>query len=147
MGLFDNVRGTQQTVLPEVAECERQLVQLQEKKREAIYQIGMRFVSSTGEKDVISKLYEESMTELNQIAVEMEYTERRKLAVQGLRKCEKCSNVLVLESAFCNKCGAKLEPISSNVFTQQEAGKKCPSCGASCDDDASFCVSCGTKLG
>ena len=33
--------------------------------------------------------------------------------IQGLRQCEKCGNVLPVDSGFCNKCGDKLPPITS----------------------------------
>ena len=65
------------------------------------------------------------------------------LAVQGKRKCEKCGNVLVLESVFCNKCGEKLEPLFAEEMAKQNI---CPQCGATHSEEAAFCTSCGYKL-
>lgn len=65
------------------------------------------------------------------------------MAYQGLRKCEKCGNVLMLDSAFCNKCGEKLE----TLFPPTEQNPHiCGRCGTPYAEGAAFCANCGSKL-
>lgn len=93
-------------------------------------------------------LYEECVARVAAIDKEADYQEKRKLAVKGLRKCEKCGNVLVLDSAFCNKCGEKLKPLLAEENTVQNIVQNiCPKCGSACVEGAAFCTSCGNKLG
>lgn len=144
MGLFDSRNNNQTTaVSPEVAECDRQLAVLAQKKMEVICQIGQMYVDNNDSLSVAGTVYEAPMQELDRMVVEMTNLEKRKLAVQGLRKCEKCGNVLVLDSAFCNKCGEKLEAL----FAPTEQNPNiCSKCGARYESDATFCTCCGNRL-
>lgn len=146
MGLLDKLTtiGTENHATPpEVAECNAKLTQLEQQKKKVIYRIGERYAASNTIENAAGTPYEEDMTELQDIAQEAELTEKRKLAVQGLRKCEKCGNILIIDSAFCNKCGEKLETLRPG----SEDGKKhCQNCGSVCEENAAFCTACGTKL-
>lgn len=52
--------------------------------------------------------------------------------------CPNCKQQVSAESAFCTKCGYKMDAeIEKNI---------CPSCGTSITNDAVFCTQCGTKL-
>lgn len=106
-----------------------------------IYQNGLKYVENNTLKDAKDTPYEDELHELASIAKDMEMTQKRKLAVQGLRKCEKCGNILVIDSVFCNKCGERLEELQSEVMENI-----CPKCGATYEDGAVFCISCGNKL-
>lgn len=64
------------------------------------------------------------------------------LAAQGLRLCDHCHQIITLDSAFCNKCGSKLEPI----VPSSAGGRFCPACGASLAEGDVFCVTCGAKV-
>ena len=144
MGLFDS-KNTQQApaVAPEIVECDNQLAALAQKKADTINQIGILFVENNDSKTAAGTIYEPWMKELEKMANEVVVLEKRKLAVQGLRKCEKCGNVLVLDSAFCNKCGEKLEAL----FAPTEQNPNiCTKCGAPHAEGAMFCTSCGNKL-
>lgn len=138
MGLFDK----KATVPPGVAECETHIAELEQQRKNVIFRIGSKYVESNSLKDAEGTPYEEDMGELETIAQNLTITEKRKLALQGLRKCEKCGNILTVDSAFCNKCGEKLEKLQAEVMKNI-----CPQCGASYEDGAGFCISCGTKLG
>ena len=61
---------------------------------------------------------------------------------QGLRICDHCHQIITLDSAFCNKCGSKLEPI----VPSSAGGRFCPACGASLAEGDVFCVTCGAKV-
>lgn len=144
MGLFDIKQVLQgKENLPEVESCVKQLEAKKEKKKELIYQMGQIYVESADMKTVAGTAYEEAFSQLKQIEEEITVLEKRKLAVQGLRKCEKCGNVLVLDSAFCNMCGEKLEALF--VPTEQNP-RICGKCGTPYDEDTLFCTACGNKL-
>jgi len=144
MGLFDG-KSTKQVpvVAPKVAECDNQLAMLEKKKEDVIHKIGQTYVENNTTQNAAGTVYEPFMKELDKIQEDTIILEKRKLAVQGLRKCEKCGNVLVLDSVFCNKCGEKLEELF--VPTEQNPNI-CTKCGATFEEDAAFCTSCGNKL-
>lgn len=51
--------------------------------------------------------------------------------------CIKCGNQLNDDSAFCSKCGTKVESKATNI---------CSRCGAEMEDGMLFCSKCGTKI-
>lgn len=149
MGLFDVKKETPIVNQPEVkeptkvAELDNQLQELAMRNNDVIMQIGKTFVEQNDAADVKGTPYEAMLLELKEIANEKDILEKRKLAVQGLRKCEKCGNVLTLDSLFCNKCGEKLEELFPEEVVQ---GNVCRKCGTPYEEDAIFCASCGNKL-
>lgn len=128
---------------PEVAECERQIAELQARRAEMVMQIGLQFLANNPLEELEGSPYEENVKAIAAIDKERDFLEKRKLAVQGLRKCEKCGNVLVIESGFCNICGEKLEPLFAEETKNQNV---CPVCGAAYAEGAVFCINCGNKL-
>lgn len=149
MGLFDvkkDVPSTSQPVVQEstqVTELERQLQELEQRNSGVIMQIGKTFAEKNDATSAKGTPYEAMLTELAEIANEKDILEKRKLAVQGLRKCEKCGNILALDSLFCNKCGEKLEELFPEETVQ---GNVCRQCGTPYEEDAMFCATCGNKL-
>lgn len=144
MGLFNARTQTQGAqVPPEVAECDKHLEDLNKRREKIFYEIGAYYVANNTVETATGTEFEGYMKEIKAIADETVVMEKRKLAVQGLRKCEKCGNILVLDSAFCNKCGEKLEPLF--VPTEQNP-HICTKCGSEYEEGALFCVSCGSKL-
>lgn len=145
MGLLDKITmGTENHAEPPaVAECNAKLAQLEQQKKEVLYRIGEKYAASNTVETAAGTSYEEEMAELRNIEQESVRTEKRKLAVQGLRKCEKCGNVLVIESAFCNKCGEKLEALELEPAGGENT---CPNCGSAYEEGTAFCTTCGTKL-
>lgn len=156
MGLFDS--KNKKTTPPEVAECEAKLNALAQQKQQMIFQIGEMFVKANTTEGVAGTEYEEIFKALEKNAADVDLTEKRKLAVQGLRKCDKCGFILSLDSAFCNKCGEK----QSELMLQQEEPQQeapaaeapqeevpnpvCPDCGDTPIPGATFCTKCGKKL-
>ncbi len=145
MGLFDmnvfNMKKTE-TENPEIAEFKKRLAGLEQAKRELIFRIGTIFVEKNNLESVAGTEYESLLLQIEQGANEAEVLNKRILASQGLRKCEKCGNVISLDSAFCNKCGEKLEPL----FTEEVNKNVCSNCGAPLEPGGSFCTVCGTKI-
>lgn len=145
MALFDKKNQTiNAAVPPGVAECDRRLAELAQNRSAVVMQIGQMFLTANTPESVKGTPYAELVNKVAAIDQESDYQEKRKLAIKGLRKCEKCGNILVLDSAFCNKCGEKLEPL----FTEQNKGQNvCSQCGSPYAEGAVFCTSCGNKLG
>lgn len=141
MALFEK-RDTV-NVSPEVAECDRKLAELNQRRMEIVMQVGGMFLAENTVEGLEGSPYEENAKAVMVIDKEMEYQEKRKLALQGQRKCEKCGNILVLESVFCNKCGEKLNPLFAEETLNQRI---CPKCGGAYEEGAVFCTSCGNKL-
>lgn len=142
MGVFDTKKNPA-TPNTEVAECDRQIAALERRRTEVYLNIGRIYADNTTVEEAKGTPFADNMAELQKIAQQTDFYEKRKLAVQGLRKCEKCGNILVLDSAFCNKCGEKLEPLFQTEDTDE---KVCSKCGAPYEEGAGFCVSCGNKL-
>lgn len=143
MGLFDAKPVQTDNISPEVADCDRQLAALGQRKEELIRRIGMLYVESNDSAAAAGTPYEDFLKEIEKLEREAVTLEKRKLAVQGLRKCEKCGNILVLDSAFCNKCGEKLEVLFTPTA---ENPRVCGKCGTSYAEGAVFCIGCGNKL-
>ncbi|MBD5459888.1 MAG: zinc ribbon domain-containing protein [Lachnospiraceae bacterium] len=147
MAFFDKKEAVP-SVSTEVAECDRLIAELDQRRAGFVMQVGHMFLSANPVESLAGSPYEECAKAVAAIDRDRLFQEKRKLAIQGLRKCEKCGNILVLDSAFCNKCGEKLEPL----FQQQTPPvnpqpRKCPQCGAPYEEGAMFCTTCGTKLG
>ena len=86
--------------------------------------------------------YVELVNQIQSLEEQKAVLERNKLAAQGLRICDHCHQIITLDSAFCNKCGSKLEPI----VPSSAGGRFCPACGASLAEGDVFCVTCGAKV-
>lgn len=142
MALFE--KKEEPMVSPAEAECDRRLAELARNRAEIVMQIGMLFLANNSVEKVAGTPYEQLVKNVEAIDKESVFQEKRKLAVKGLRRCEKCGNILVLDSAFCNKCGEKLEPLFEQANNNQSV---CPNCGEPHGTDAAFCTSCGHKLG
>lgn len=144
MAFFDAKQTQTNTVSPEVAECDMQLMQLEQRRQSVIFQIGQTYAANNDSNAAAGTVYEGLLKEVEGIAVETEALEKRKLAVQGLRKCEKCGNILILESGFCNMCGEKL----GKLFVPTEQNPHvCGKCGEPYEEGMMFCTECGNKLG
>ncbi len=142
MGLFEK-KDTVVKVQPGVAECDRKLAELEQRRTRLVMQIGLIFLENNTLEDLNGSPYEESVKAIVALEKEKVFHEKRKLAVQGMRKCEKCGNILVLDSVFCNKCGERLASLFGEEVQNQ---KVCQQCGASYEEGAIFCTSCGNKL-
>lgn len=129
--------------IPGVAACDARLAQLAQRAQETIYKLGLKYAENNNAADAADTIYAGELRELEAISKEKNAVEVKKLALQGLRKCEKCGNVLIVDSVFCNKCGDKLEPLQ---LDPQPTAMHCPQCGSPLSADAAFCSSCGHKL-
>lgn len=129
--------------IPGVAACDARLAQLAQRAQETIYKLGLKYAENNSAADAADTIYAVELRELEAISKEKNAVEVKRLALQGLRKCEKCGNVLIVDSVFCNKCGDKLEPLQ---LDPQPMAMHCPQCGSLLNADAAFCSTCGHKL-
>ena len=64
--------------------------------------------------------------------------------IKNVEICGSCGAEIIKPSAFCPKCGVKLE-VEKPPAQQKPQRKACPSCSAEIAEDAVFCTSCGAK--
>ena len=147
MALF----GTKEPARPAgVADCERAIDEALAAKRDQIFRLGAAFAAKYTV-DTAASDFHPFLNEITALDEKIKNLEVKKLALQGLRKCEQCGNVLPVDSGFCNKCGIKLDPITYLISEADSASgsnsKVCPNCGNLVEDDEVFCAHCGNKLG
>lgn len=142
MGLF-NKEVSANEVNAEMDEYEEKLRGLKAEKIRIIRQIGETFYELNKDSDMVGTAYEQFFIDIEKNHKNIEITEKQQLASKGLRKCISCGSQLPLDSAFCNKCGAKQEELEKEVII---AGRVCPKCGAELEEGDKFCLKCGYKL-
>lgn len=120
---------------------------LEEELRNAYEKLGKCFYEKNTDANIKAE-YQEEFEQIERLLEEKRTVEIKMLARQGKRKCTSCSNILILESRFCNMCGEKLEEIPEELLKDPVAvlpPSRCSSCGELLDEDAVFCSSCGKK--
>lgn len=141
MGLLDNLQGkwveTTQNIQggrfdARIADTEKQIT-------EQLTAMGRIYLEK--HREDAEEEFATCIETIKKLEEEKENLEKGKLASQGLRKCESCGQLIPLNSAFCNQCGAKLEPVSSSG-----GGNICPSCGAPVGAGDAFCTGCGARI-
>ena len=148
MGILDNITGTRanagaQGQIRGVAGCERRIAELSGEKEKIYLKIGEKYAGMHMKDGAVGTAFENEVSELIRVDEEIDAVETRKLAFQGLRKCTACGENITLDSAFCNRCGAKLEPLSLPEPVESDV---CPKCGSQLDSDSVFCMMCGYRL-
>ena len=142
MGFFNSLQENIQKVGTNVStsKFDSQIAGTDSQIQEHLIAIGRTYLEA--HREMCEPEYAEDIEAIQKLEAEREVLERNKLAAQGLRKCEHCHQIITLDSAFCNKCGSKLEPVALS----SAGGKFCPSCGASLEEGDVFCTSCGAKV-
>ena len=119
MGLFDRPRENEQkgdAYDEKLRDLKAQIIRITR-------QIGERFIEENMGKDMSGTKYADLFSQYDATLAEVELTLKRQLASRGFRKCESCGAELPINSAFCNKCGAKQGELETEVVA---AGKICP---------------------
>lgn len=142
MGFFDSLQENIQKIGADVStsKFDNQIMVTDGQIQELLVSIGRTYLEA--HRETCEPEYAQAVEAIKKLEGEREVLERNKLASQGLRMCEHCHQIITLDSAFCNKCGSKLEPVALS----SAGGKFCPSCGASLESGDVFCTSCGAKV-
>lgn len=82
----------------------------------------------------------ELINEIIKLEEEINQNKEQIKKIKGVERCPQCGAEVVMGSAFCNSCGARI------AEERNEAGKRCPQCGGMIDGEDIFCNSCGKKL-
>lgn len=142
MGFLDSLQGNMQKINlnGSANKFDEQIAETDREINNVLTLIGRTYLEA--HREAWDPEYEHAIRSVKELELQREVLERNKLAAENLRKCGHCQQVIPLDSAFCNKCGSKLEPVAPDSI----GGKFCPSCGASLETGAAFCTSCGAKL-
>lgn len=144
MGLFSGeTRMKAKETSPAVTECAKRLNELEQERKKLLLEIGAKYFEEHKEDSAKGTLYAKEIEGIIAVDKETIIVEMRKLALQGLRKCTACGNMLPLDSMFCNKCGEKQQLLN---VTETMNKNVCPNCGAERESDNIFCTVCGYKL-
>ncbi|MBQ2184253.1 MAG: hypothetical protein II399_06405 [Lachnospiraceae bacterium] len=103
------------TTSAEVKSIELSLKQVEESKKNMIYQLGELYYESNKDNESIDEIYKEKVDTIKKLEYNCKVWNNRKLKTQGLRMCENCGNTLPYDSSFCNKCGYKLQAVSEEL--------------------------------
>lgn len=152
MGLFDTKNRAvseehkRVSSSTQIAELERQLVEIERKRTAVLVQIGNIFVQQNSTESVKGTEYEGVLEEYSRIMREREVNEQKKLAMQGLRKCDSCGNTLSLDSLYCNKCGVRLSELLLQETENVNNVNVCSHCGTALKPNVNFCHACGSRV-
>ena len=110
---------------------------VQKELRKLYYELGRKYYLMKTDKSIT----ESDMDSLiNQIHTkETELKDLAKTNAEDKRiTCKACGAIIPADSAFCPKCGVKIE--------KEELTNICPGCGAELMPDMRFCIHCGLDL-
>ena len=123
-----------------------------EKIREAYLALGKAVYEA--EKENVDSKYFREIREIIKYQDTEALWDLYKLSLEGKTKCDSCSAIITSDSAFCNKCGAKVPERDFSAldiegqFSSDDSGDKkvCPNCGKPLPEGAVFCEKCGTRI-
>lgn len=156
MGLFETRQSVQSNIPNQkqssaIFQADQNCKAAEDTVREAVQSLGrMYFEANQDNKE--SEFY-------SQISSVKECIEKEKLwylyrlSLEDKTQCDSCGAVITADSAFCNKCGASIEPRDYSIIglSQMQPNNNissdvCPSCGNPLVAGAMFCEKCGCKL-
>lgn len=125
----------------------------EEELNEMYANIGRILYTSYKKGDEVDKNIAKECKKIDKMVSEIAEIKKEYLVSKDLRECAKCGEVIPLSSAFCEKCGAKQEPVKvkkkedkKGEAAEVKVERVCPSCGLICSSEAKFCNKCGYKF-
>ena len=105
----------------------------------------------------VGQIFTKECKKIDKTLKEIKEIEKTILFNKNLRNCNNCSEIIPLESAFCEHCGAKQNKVKIKeeaITTEKEEIKPekiavdrvCPECGMVMDISSEFCRKCGHKF-
>lgn len=118
---------------------------------EAIYkEMGKTVYDSYKVGEDVGKAFTKDSKSIDKKLSEIEDMNKKILFNKSLRVCDKCKEVISLESTYCPTCGAKQKAIKIKTEKKEEVKKEenkvCSQCGLICDASSKFCTKCGFEL-
>lgn len=104
----------------EIKAIDNSLRQVEERKKNMIYQLGELYYQSNKDNESIDDSFKSKIDTINKLEYNSKVWNNRKLKTQGMRVCDGCGNILPYESFFCNRCGAKLDAVAEELVIIQE---------------------------
>ena len=150
MGFFDDISrkfasAGQATIqrtkeISDVARLGALITQNEGKIRSLYYQIGKRYVSVRGRDEELDKM----VAEVARLEEEIAGYNDQIQSLKNTQRCERCGAEIPKGSAFCDNCGAPVQPVAADAHP--ESVPKCPRCGAEVKMGMRFCTHCGQAL-
>lgn len=96
------------------------IMQVDNQKKNMIFQLGEAYYKANKDSAEVDEAYKVTIDNINKLEYNRKVWINRKMKLQGMRICEGCGNVLPYESAFCNRCGIKLEDVAEDLLELQD---------------------------
>lgn len=107
---------TQNDISPADAKrIDANILQVDNQKKNMIYKLGEEFFKANKDNPDLEDPYKMAIDSITKLDYNRKVWINRKMKLQGMRICESCGNVLPYNSAFCNKCGAKLGAVVEDL--------------------------------
>lgn len=127
-----------------IAEKEDEIEEIYKEMGKAVY-------DSYKSGEDVGKAFTKDSKAIDKKIAEIDEMNKKILYNKSLRICEKCNEVISLESTFCPNCGAKQKVVKIKEDKKEKEEKKeenkvCAQCGLVCEPNAKFCTKCGFEL-
>lgn len=118
---------------------------------EAIYkEMGKTVYDSYKAGEDVGKAFTKDSKSIDKKLAEIDDMNKKILYNKSLRVCDKCKEVISLESSYCPTCGTKQKAIRMKTEKKEEVKKEenkvCAQCGLICEASSKFCTKCGFEL-
>ncbi len=123
-----------------IAAVDQQIAQTNGKRDGHFLELGRLYYADNAKEELDGE-YKTIFDSIKECDSRLEELGDERLRLQGLVRCKSCNASVVIGSAFCNHCGAKIEE------SEIDGLGLCHKCGKQFDSSADFCPYCGTRRG
>lgn len=131
-----------------IADIEADIEKVYEEMGKTVYEL-----YKSGED--VGKVFTKECKKIDKMKKDIDEKNKTILYNKGLRSCDKCGEVISIESTFCANCGQKQKPVKIKEEKKVEkeddekvkvVEKVCPQCGLVCAAGSKFCTKCGYNI-